>query len=216
MPAVRFIRSGRQRRTLPRALWSAGSVALFLGLLACTTLNETSDKRQPTLMSPSDDATVDTAVMPAPTETPFAVAQVSENIDPPQVKVKGPENNSGEVVNSDSASDAASEDEDSSYDDRFPPQQGKASWYQIHRRTANGERYSSTGMQAAHKTLPFDSMVEVKCLKTGKVVQVRINDRGPYVRGCIIDLNREAAQKLGILKRGVTPVEIRVLESPPK
>lgn len=85
-------------------------------------------------------------------------------------------------------------------------QQGKASWYgdQFHNRlTANGERYNMNAMTAAHKTLPFGTMVLVKSPDTGKSVMVRINDRGPYVHGRIIDLSRAAATKLGVKNHGV-------------
>lgn len=80
-------------------------------------------------------------------------------------------------------------------------QQGTASWYGpgFHNRlTANGERFDMHAMTAAHRTLPFGTMVLVKNPATGKSVTVRINDRGPYVKGRIIDLSRAAAQKLGI------------------
>ena len=79
-------------------------------------------------------------------------------------------------------------------------QQGTASWYGpgFHNRlTANGERYNMNAMTAAHKTLPFGTMVLVKNVVTGKSVTVRINDRGPYVKGRIIDLSRAAAQQIG-------------------
>lgn len=85
-------------------------------------------------------------------------------------------------------------------------QQGKASWYgdQFHNRlTANGERYNMNAMTAAHKTLPFGTMVLVKSPDTGKTVMVRINDRGPYVHGRIIDLSRAAATQLGVKSHGV-------------
>ena len=88
----------------------------------------------------------------------------------------------------------AQADESSSF------QQGTASWYGpgFHNRlTANGERYNMNAMTAAHKTLPFGTMVLVKNVVTGKSVTVRINDRGPYVKGRIIDLSRAAAQQIG-------------------
>ena len=80
-------------------------------------------------------------------------------------------------------------------------QQGVASWYGpgFHNRlTANGERYNMNALTAAHRTLPFGTMVLVKNTATGKTVTVRINDRGPYVKGRVIDLSRAAAQELGI------------------
>lgn len=80
-------------------------------------------------------------------------------------------------------------------------QQGIASWYGpgFHNRlTANGERYNMNALTAAHRTLPFGTIVLVKNTVTGKTVTVRINDRGPYIKGRIIDLSRAAARELGI------------------
>ena len=85
-------------------------------------------------------------------------------------------------------------------------QQGTASWYGpgFHNRlTAHGERYNMNAMTAAHKTLPFGTMVLVKSPDTGKSVMVRINDRGPYAHGRIIDLSRAAATQLGVKNHGV-------------
>ncbi|MDO5652745.1 MAG: septal ring lytic transglycosylase RlpA family protein [Brachymonas sp.] len=79
-------------------------------------------------------------------------------------------------------------------------QQGTASWYGpgFHNRlTANGERYNMDALTAAHRTLPFGTMVLVKNAANGKTVTVRINDRGPFIKGRIIDLSRAAARQLG-------------------
>ena len=81
---------------------------------------------------------------------------------------------------------------------------GMASWYAAGSRTANGERMNADSMTAAHKSLPFGTVVRVIDQKTGRSIQVRINDRGPYVRGRIIDLTRAAAQRLGL--RGIGQV----------
>jgi rare lipoprotein A len=75
---------------------------------------------------------------------------------------------------------------------------GVASWYAAGSRTANGERMNANGMTAAHKYLPFGTVVRVVDQNSGRSIQVRINDRGPYVRGRIIDLTRAAAQRLGL------------------
>lgn len=88
---------------------------------------------------------------------------------------------------------------------------GIASWYRDHR-TASGERFSLHAMAAAHKKLPFGTKVRVVDLKTGKSIIVRINDRGPYIRGRIIDLTVGAAQKLGTYKRGIAKVRVEVLK----
>jgi rare lipoprotein A len=91
-------------------------------------------------------------------------------------------------------------------------QRGYASWYgpKFHgRRTANGEVYDMHAMTAAHRDLPFGTLVEVHNLDNGRRVEVRINDRGPFVRGRVIDLSRAAAQALDMIGPGTAPVELR-------
>ncbi len=80
------------------------------------------------------------------------------------------------------------------------------------KRTASGEIYNMRELVAAHKRLPFGTLVKVKNLKNGKTVIVRINDRGPYVRGRIIDLSFQAAKKLDFVEEGTTEVELEVIE----
>lgn len=97
-------------------------------------------------------------------------------------------------------------------------QEGMASWYgdPFHgRKTASGEVYNMYDMTAAHKTLPLGTMVRVTNRQNGKSVDVRINDRGPFVRGRIIDLSYAAARKLGILGPGTAPVRIVALGRTP-
>ena len=92
--------------------------------------------------------------------------------------------------------------------------QGKASYYfgrWIGRKTANGEIYRAKDITAAHKTLPFNTMARVTNLKNGKSVIVRINNRGPYIKGRIIDLSLVAAQQIEMTKAGVVPVRVEVL-----
>ena len=99
--------------------------------------------------------------------------------------------------------------------DAQPLEQGAASWYgaALHRRrTASGERFDMHAFTAAHPTLPFGTQVCVRSLVNGKVVQVRINDRGPHVANRIIDLSHAAAQSLGMLGRGIKSVALTVLE----
>ena len=86
---------------------------------------------------------------------------------------------------------------------------GTASWYHEGSRTANGERYRPDGITAAHKTLPFGTRVLVRNQRTGRTVTVRINDRGPFIRGRIIDLSRGAKRVIGM--DGLAPVCITVL-----
>lgn len=91
---------------------------------------------------------------------------------------------------------------------------GIASWYggDFHGlKTSNGEVYDMHEMTAAHKTLPMDTMLLVKNLDTGKNVVVRVNDRGPFVRGRIIDLSYKAAKALKIVKNGTARVQIVAL-----
>src|SRR5215212_4566193 len=86
-------------------------------------------------------------------------------------------------------------------DDAKPLQKGAASWYGpgFHgKRTANGEKFNTHALTAAHKTLPFGTQVRVTNERTGKSVVVRINDRGPYAHGRVIDLSKAAAQAVGI------------------
>ncbi len=94
-------------------------------------------------------------------------------------------------------------------------QRGLASWYgtKFHgRKTANGETYNMYAMTAAHKTLPIPSYVRVTNLKNQRSVVVRINDRGPFHEGRIIDLSYAAAVKLGIQKTGTGLVELKAIE----
>ena len=93
-------------------------------------------------------------------------------------------------------------------------QKGIASWYgkKFHgRKTSNGETYDMYGVSAAHKTLPFNTVVRVHNLDNGKRIDVRINDRGPFIRGRIIDLSYGAAKKVGLVGPGTARVKIVAL-----
>jgi rare lipoprotein A len=85
---------------------------------------------------------------------------------------------------------------------------GKASWYKLGGTTASGERSNPDGLTAAHRTLPFGTLVTVTNLANGKSVTVRINDRGPYAKGRVIDVTRAAAAQLGFIRKGVTQVQV--------
>jgi len=96
-----------------------------------------------------------------------------------------------------------------------PVIKGKASFYADWfdgRLTANGEFFSQKAYTAAHKTLPFGTWVQVKNLDNNKSVYLRINDRGPYVKGRIIDLSKAGAEAIGDLDQGIFNVEIRIVE----
>jgi len=101
-------------------------------------------------------------------------------------------------------------------DSPIPVIKGKASFYADWfdgRLTANGEFFSQEEYTAAHRTLPFDTWLEVTNLDNKKSVFVRINDRGPYVKGRVIDLSRAAAKAIGDLNQGIFNVEIRIVNS---
>lgn len=92
--------------------------------------------------------------------------------------------------------------------------EGQASWYgdRHHgKRTASGERFDQHALTAAHRQLPFGTRVRVTHLGNGRQVTVRINDRGPFGKGRIIDLSRRAAEQLDMLRQGIAPVRIEAL-----
>ncbi len=100
--------------------------------------------------------------------------------------------------------------------DRFM-QRGYASWYGAAHHgqpTTSGEPFDENQMTAAHKTFPLGSRVLVTDLQTARAVEVRINDRGPHVKGRIIDLSRAAARRLGFAARGVTRVGLTLIATP--
>ncbi|MBU1537331.1 septal ring lytic transglycosylase RlpA family protein [Myxococcota bacterium] len=92
-------------------------------------------------------------------------------------------------------------------------ERGKASYYGATReKTASGERVNPNAFTAAHRTLPFNSIVEVTAKKSGRSVRVRITDRGPYIRGRVIDLTPAAFKALMPLRHGVIEVSLRVIK----
>lgn len=103
-------------------------------------------------------------------------------------------------------------------DHAAPDQVGNATWYGAAfagRKTASGERFDPKQYTAAHRKLPFGTWVEVRRVDTGRVVRVRINDRGPWGHDDrIIDLSRRAAEDLDIVRAGVARVELRVVSGP--
>ncbi len=102
----------------------------------------------------------------------------------------------------------------------LPPEEkvGYASWYgdPYHgRRTSNGETYNKYSMTAAHRTLPFDTLVKVNNLENGKKVKVRINDRGPFIENRIIDLSLAAAQEIDMVRPGTAKVSLEIIKTVP-
>lgn len=93
--------------------------------------------------------------------------------------------------------------------------EGKASYYGARHhgnKTASGERFDQNALTAAHRNLPFGSLVRVTNLRNDKSVVVRINDRGPYSKGRIIDLSHKAATQIDMLRAGVVPVRVEALK----
>jgi rare lipoprotein A len=89
---------------------------------------------------------------------------------------------------------------------------GLASFYSYDSQTASGEKFDPNKLTAAHRTLPFGTRLRVTSVATGRSVTVRINDRGPYIPGRVIDLSYAAADTLGIVERGVTKVKMSVVQ----
>ena len=95
---------------------------------------------------------------------------------------------------------------------KFITENGKASYYGNEfngKKTANGETFNKNKLTAAHKTLPFGTVVTVKNISNGKTVKVTITDRGPFVKGRIIDISEKAASEIGMLDQGVAQVELK-------
>jgi peptidoglycan lytic transglycosylase len=88
---------------------------------------------------------------------------------------------------------------------------GLASFYFQGQMTASGEPFDSNALTGAHRTVPFGTTVRVTMLKTGKQVIVRINDRGPYIKGRIIDVSRQAAEVLGMVGGGLAKVKVEIV-----
>ena len=83
---------------------------------------------------------------------------------------------------------------------------GSASWYALYSRTASGEMMNPAKLTAAHKSLPFGTKLQVTNRNNGKSVVVRINDRGPFIKGRIVDLSKAAASQIGMIRSGHAPI----------
>jgi rare lipoprotein A len=98
----------------------------------------------------------------------------------------------------------------------FSAEHGIASHYSIRSNggthTASGEKLRDDQLTAAHKTLPFGTVVKVTALRTGKATTVRITNRGPFIKGRIIDLSQAAAKELGIIKSGIAKVRVDIIK----
>jgi len=95
-------------------------------------------------------------------------------------------------------------------------QSGQGSYYAdkfAGKRTASGAPYRPGKLTAAHNTLPFGTKIKVTNAKTGRSVKVTVNDRGPHVKGRIVDLSKKAANKIGLVEAGVAPVQLKVVKA---
>ena len=92
-----------------------------------------------------------------------------------------------------------------------PQSRGKASFYSHGTKTASGERFQPGAMTAAHRSLPFGTKVRVTDVHSKRSVVVRINDRGPFIKGRIIDVSRGAANELGMIGRGIAMVDLQII-----
>ena len=147
--------------------------------------------------------------------------QATQAAQPAQESAQQLSPNSAEATAGSPTNDAARQELEPGKLSREYPQEfqrGNASWYGpgFHgKRTASGERYNMNALTAAHRTLPFGTMVRVKSLVNGREVLVRITDRGPFIAGRILDLSRAAAADLGMLGVGFKQVVLLVSESGP-
>jgi rare lipoprotein A len=89
---------------------------------------------------------------------------------------------------------------------------GLASYYSYDPKTASGEKFDANELTAAHRTLPFGTRLRVTNVATGRSVTVRVNDRGPFVPGRVVDVSRSAAESLGMTKQGVAKVKLDVVQ----
>jgi peptidoglycan lytic transglycosylase len=90
--------------------------------------------------------------------------------------------------------------------------QGLASYYSYDPKTASGEKFDPNELTAAHRTLPFGTRLRVTNVATGRSVTVRVNDRGPFVPGRVVDVSRSAAESLGMTRQGVAKVKLDVVQ----
>ena len=205
-------RIGAARRVFGHWL-AAVSLALLSG---CTTLPAPTAPTAPTapaLAAPLAEPAATAAAPPAPSArsrlTDFLARRLHRPVEAPVAAPELP---------------TAPEAPDAIVDEKYQLtgeaarelERGHASWYgaQFHgRRTASGENYDKYALTAAHKTLPFGTIVRVRSLKLGREVDVRINDRGPFTPGRVIDVSQAAAEALGLMGAGVAEVSLKVADS---
>lgn len=91
-------------------------------------------------------------------------------------------------------------------------EEGYASWYGpgfYGRKTASGQRFTKHKLTCAHRKLPFGTLLQITNLKNGKSIEVTVNDRGPFIKGRVVDLSYAAAKEIGLIKAGAAPVKLK-------
>jgi rare lipoprotein A len=210
MPAVDVLYRVQHATRMQRSAWlrMVGSGLVALWLIGCTSLPPApvaAVVSAPSVASQNSAPSKVRAAQPADAVAQTATPQVEPSLGESQQLP-------GSVIAPSSTDDAQPATSSQSGVLSLWQEVGIASWYGPGfqgKRTANGERFDTRALTAAHKTLPFGTRVRVKSLADGKEVVVRINDRGPFIAGRIIDLSRAAAQALGM--RGIKRVELERL-----
>ena len=210
MELIGFMRRGTVKNGIAASL-------LWL-LTGCTTL-----PLPPTTDSPASPLPGAAVMAPATPATPAAAprSRIADFIDR---RLRARAETPAAVAETAPAAPATPETPEAPVDEKYrltgeaarELERGHASWYggQFHgRRTASGENFNKYALTAAHKTLPFGTIVRVRSLKHGREVEVRINDRGPFAKGRVIDLSQAAAEALGLTATGVAEVSLNVAEA---
>lgn len=195
-----------------------GLVSVSLWLAACAPLPvaQEPDEALTTCSVPVGGGEGDTTTQPCP--EPAASLQPADPFERPARPLPRPARKPKPLPVTPPVAEPADTSASSPYElspPRESDQQGLASWYgpRFHgRRTASGERFDSQDLTAAHRTLAFGTRVCVRSAVTGKAVVVRINDRGPFAHGRVIDLSQGAAEALGMVGLGIKPVELWQLD----
>lgn len=210
---------GRRARwqPVPGTRW-LGLVSLSLWLAACAPLPVAQEPAEAltTCTVPVGGGEGDTTTQPCP--EPAESLQPADPFERPARPLPRPTRKPKPLPVTPPVAEPADTPASSPYElspPRESDQQGLASWYgpRFHgRRTASGERFDSQDLTAAHRTLAFGTRVCVRSAVTGKAVVVRINDRGPFSHGRVIDLSQGAAEALGMVGLGIKPVELWQLD----
>jgi rare lipoprotein A len=158
-------------------------------------------------------------ILPEPGQTPNRGAkaarepfkQTRRTPDPSRAASRPPQDDASRAASQppqDDASRLVTRRQAPKREGRASAETGRASWYDFDTKTASGEAMNGDALTAAHPSLPFGSKVKVANLDNGREVVVRINDRGPFSKGRIIDVSRAAAEKLGMIAAGVARVSV--------